>query len=247
MGTDRESLVVSAMSIFSPAENNRVLRVRSFEELVESRFGNGVNAFCWPRVLKGDYAEVVERLAVKEAMEVLDAERLRALDLSAQGRVAVAQMLEDLGRLAERGLDPLLNCIREYPRDEDAVGLPTHVYSFHVDSAPIEADTFLCTYHGLASSGLHNEEAIRRVEVPETRAMLLNVYGGDDGEGFQEFLSENCLDLHYEALPGARPYDFGVGSLWRIAVEYPGSPVPPCIHRAPEATYADEPRLLLIS
>jgi hypothetical protein len=247
MGTGRESLVVSTMSFFSPAENDRVLRVHSFEELVESRFGNGVNAFCWPRVLEGNYAEVVEQLAVTEPMEVLDADRLRALDLSAQGRIAVEQMLEDLRRLGALGLDPVLNCIREYPRDEDAVGLPTHVYSFHVDSAPIEADTFLCTYHGLASSGLRNEEAIQRVAMPETRAMLLKMYGGGDDEGFQDFLSENCLDLHYETLPGARPYDFGVGHLWRIAVEYPGSPVLPCIHRAPEATYADEPRLLLIS
>lgn len=172
---------------------------------------------------------------------------MRALNVTEKGRVAINQMMGDLRLLQRRGLDPVLNCIREYPRDEDAVGIPTHVYSFHVDSAPVETDTYLCTYHGLPSSGLRNEEAIRRVEVPEIRAALLECYGGDDDEGFREFLSVNCFDLHYEALPGARPFDFGIGSLWRIAVEYPGSPVLPCIHRAPEATYADPPRLLLIS
>ena len=35
--------------------------------------------------------------------------------------------------------------------------------------------------------------------------------------------------------------------LWRIAVDYPGSPVPPCVHRAPETRPGRPPRLLLIS
>ena len=41
------------------------------------------------------------------------------------------------------------------------------------------------------------------------------------------------LRLHYAPLPHARSFSFGKGNLWRIAVDYPGSPVPPCIHRAP--------------
>ncbi len=40
---------------------------------------------------------------------------------------------------------------------------------------------------------------------------------------------------------------FGLGNLWRIAVDYPGSPVPPCIHRAPITRPGRPPRLLLIS
>jgi hypothetical protein len=84
------------------------------------------------------------------------------------------------------------------------------------------------------------------VEVPETRAALLALHGGGDDEGFREHLRENCLDLHYVSAPGAQPFSFGVGNLWRIATEYPGSPVPPCIHRAPETPPGDPPRLLLI-
>jgi hypothetical protein len=58
-------------------------------------------------------------------------------------------------------------------------------------------------------------------------------------------LNDNCY-LHYASIPLAQPFRFGVGNLWSIAIAYPGSPVPPCIHRAPE-TLPGQPRLLLIS
>src|SRR5204863_1001747 len=114
----------------------------------------------------------------------------------------------------------------------DAI-VATDVVSFHVDSATVEADTYLCTYHGAPSEGLRNDEAQRRVEIPETRAKLLKLYGGADDAGFLDFLNENFYDLHYAPLPQTRPFSFGVGNLWRVATEHPGCPVPPCIHRAP--------------
>ena len=93
---------------------------------------------------------------------------------------------------------------------------------------------------------MRNDEAKRRVDVPETRAELLRLFGGEDNDVFREYLNENCYDLHYAPVASARPFSFGVGNLWRIAVQYPGSPVPPCIHRAP-ATRPGQLRLLLIS
>jgi hypothetical protein len=149
--------------------------------------------------------------------------------------------------LREIDRDPVLNCIQRYPADDGAAPVRTDVFSFHADSAPVEADTWLCTYYGAPSEGLPNEEAQRRVDAPETRAQLLKFLDmeGDDAE-FREALHEHCFDLHYEPLAHARPYSFGVGNLWRIAVEWPGSAVPPCIHRAPETLPNDPPRLLLI-
>ncbi|MEP6956473.1 MAG: hypothetical protein ABI883_06575, partial [Chthoniobacterales bacterium] len=89
--------------------------------------------------------------------------------------------------------------------------------------------------------------AQRRVDLPEIRAELLEFLGSEeDGAEFREALREHCFDLHYAALPQARPYSFGVGHLWRIAVDWPGSPVPPCLHRAPETLPGEPPRLLLI-
>jgi len=85
------------------------------------------------------------------------------------------------------------------------------------------------------------------VEIPETRAALLQLFGGADDEAFRDYLSENYYDLHYAAAPGARPFSFGQFNLWRIALDYPGSPVPPCIHRAPDPIRGHPPRLLLIS
>ena len=230
-----------------PVGNDRVRVVNSFQELVSTGFGGGVNALCWSRPLEGDFAEVVRLLGPGEGIVTLDEAVLRGLPVSAAGRVAIEHLLEDQRLLQSRELDPVLNCIHGYPRDENAGPVPTHVFSFHADSATVETDTYLCTYHGAASEGLRNEEARRHVDIPQTRTELLRAYGGSDDEAFLEYLSENCYDLHYAPVPGARPFSFGMGNLWRIAVEYPGSPVPPCVHRAPDTLPGDPPRLLLIS
>lgn len=219
----------------------------SFEALAATPLADGVNALCWERTLAGDFGEVVRMLGAGEGIVTLDEARLRALPLSEAGRAAVDVMLADLQLLRERDLDPALNCIHGYPRDEDAGPVATDVFSFHADSAPVAADTWLCTYFGPPSEGVCNEDAMRRVDIPETRAELLRQFDGGDDEDFKTYLSEYCYDLHYVAAPQARPFSFGVGNLWRIAVEYPGSPVPPCIHRAPATSPGQPPRLLLIS
>lgn len=234
------------MAPFTLPDYPRVRRVGSFDELVTTRFSEGVNALCWERTLPGDFAEVAAQISGDEAIITLDETRLRALSVSPAGRAAIGVLLADARLLRERDLDPVLNCINGYPRDEEAEVVPTDVFSFHADRAPVEAYTYLCTYHGPSSEGIRNEDARRRVDVSETRAELLREYGGKDDDGFREFLAENCYDLHYAAAPDAHPYSFGLGNLWRIAIEYPGSPVPPCVHRAPE-TRPGERRLLLIS
>ena len=229
-----------------PSTNPRVRRVDNFQTLATTPFAEGVNALCWERKLPGDFGEVVKLLGAGEGIVTLDASRLMSLPVSASGRAAIDVMLADLRLLQELGRDPGLNCIHAYLRDEEQGPVATDVFSFHADSAPVEADTWLCTYHGAPSEGLRNEEAQRKVDVPATRAELLQLFGGADDDAFREFLRENCYDLHYAPISGAQPYSFGVGHLWRIAVDWPGSPVPPCIHRAPE-TKPDEARLLLIS
>jgi len=236
------------MPAFTPPPGYpRIKVVNSFHELVTTPFAGGVNALCWPRTLPGDFGEVVEVLRAGEGITALDDARLQSLPVSAAGRVAVGILLEDQRLLRDHDRDPVLNCINGYPRDEDPGPVPTDVFSFHADSAPVEADTWLCTYHGPASEGLRNDEALRRVDVPETRAELLRLFGGQDDDDFREYLNENCYDLHYAPVPPARSFSFGIGNLWRLAVDWPGSLVPPCIHRAPETLPGQPPRLLLIS
>ena len=225
----------------------RIRLVKSFDELVATPFEGGVNALCWQRTLAGDFGEVVEQLGGGEGIVTLDDARLNRLAVSAAGRAAIEILLEDQRLLREHDLEPVLNCIHGYPRDEDAGPVPTDVFSFHTDSATVETDTWLCTYHGLASEGLRNDEAQRRVDIPETRAELLRRFGGENDGDFLEYLSEHCYDLHYAPVAQARPFSFGLGNLWRIATDWPGSPVPPCIHRAPETLPGQPPRLLLIS
>ncbi|HEY2082131.1 MAG TPA: hypothetical protein VGI88_05055, partial [Verrucomicrobiae bacterium] len=189
----------------------------------------------------------VGRLGGSEGIATLDESLLMGLPVTKAGRLAIDQLLEDYRLLGNNDLEPVLNCIRDYPRDENPGPVPTDVFSFHADSATVEADTYLCTYHGPASEGLRNEDAQRRVDIPETRAELLKRFGGKDDHSFRKYLNENCFDLHFVPIPSARPFPFGIGNLWRIATEYPGCPVPPCIHRAPATLPGASPRLLLIS
>ena len=225
----------------------RIMVVKSFDELVTTQFADGLNALCWQRTLPGNFSEVAEQLGVSDEITTLDDSRLMTLPLSAAGQAARDILLADQERLRALGLSPVLDCIRGYPRDTDTEAVPTDVYSFHADSAPVATDTYLCSYNETATEGLRNDEAQRRVDIPATRAKLLQRFGRQDNADFREFLSENCYDLHYAPIPQARPFSFGLGNLWRIAIEYPGSPVPPCLHRAPETLPGQLPRLLLIS
>ncbi len=230
----------------------RVRTVLSFEELASTPFADGVNALCWPRVLAGDFDEVMAKLVARhgEFAEItsLDDADLLALDLSEAGRAAREVLLADLRLLRERGLEPSLDAIPAYPRDEAAGAVPTtDVYSFHADSANVPADTYLCSYTVSSSEGVANEEVVCCVDLPETRAELLRRYGGADDTGFRVFLNEHFFDLHYVAKPGARVWSFGLGNLWRIATEHAESAVPPCVHRAPATRPGQAARLLLIS
>jgi len=230
--------------VILPASHVRV--VGSFEELIATTFRDGVNALCWPRTLDGDFGEVVAKLNLGQGITTLDAGMLRALPLSPAGQKAVEIMLADHRLLSGHGLEPVLNGINGYVQREETGPVRTDVCSWHVDSATCEVDTWLCTYFGASSEGLGHEDAVRRVDVPETRAELLKLYGGPDDEAFGDWLNDHFYDLHYAALPHARPYVFGAGSLWRVATLHEGCAVPPCIHRAPDPV-PGQMRLLLIS
>lgn len=225
---------------------SRVRRVGGFAELLATPFAEGVNALCWERSLPGDFAEVAAKLPAGQGIVPVTDEELAALDLSPAGRLAAEAMLADQRLLRDHDLAPSLNLIHDCVPDAEAGPVPTDVTSFHVDSAPVEVDTWLCTYFGDGSEGLANEDARLKVEIPEIRAQLLREYGGADDDGFAEFLHEHSFDSHYAPKPGATPYPFGTFALWRIATRWPGCPVPPCVHRAP-VNHPGSPRLLLIS
>lgn len=229
-----------------PHDYPRLVVVTSFEALVAAPFRDGVNAVCWPRDLQGDFDEVVNKLGTADDITSIDEARLTSLEVSPAGRQAIAALLHDLRRLRAIGQEPTLDCVRRYPRDHDGP-VATDVYSFHIDSATAPTDTFLCSYTGASTEGLRHEEARPAVDTPAIRARLLERFGGDEGEAFTAWLGENSFDLHYDPLPSARPFSFGLFNLWRIAVQYPGCPVPACIHRAPEDSPGQPPRLLLIS
>lgn len=210
----------------------RTRRASSFEGLLEP-FSGGVNARWLERSLRADFEGLTRAFAGRAEAEggVLQVDE--ALLLSAPGLDprAVDFLREDLRRLAALGRQPQLNVITRYPRDERGLPVRIDVHSFHVDRAPVDTDTFLCTYAGACSEGLDNDDAVPVLARPEVAALAR--------------AGEEHLELHYELKPGARPYPLGVGALWRLAVDWPGARVPPCIHRAPAPD--GRPRLLLIS
>jgi hypothetical protein len=225
-------------------EKHQILYVSNFHDLVCTPFHGEKNAICWTRKLKGDFSEIVKKIELNGNLMVLDPEELLELQLSDQGQLAREVLLSDLKNLEDHGASPTLNLIQSYDKDNTHPFFPTDVYSFHVDRSPVASDTFLCTYHGESSEIIPNSQAEQKVGVPEIRNELKKHFSGS-AEAFEMYLTEYFFDLHYQAKPEANPIQLGIGNLWRLATEYPGSPVPPCIHRAPKET-SGQIRLLLI-
>lgn len=227
-----------------PPADNQIQHVTNFQDLVSTPFHGNVNAICWTRELKGDFAEIVKQLEVDENIVEVYQDELHELQLTEQGQLAREILLNDFKVLKAHGAAPTLNLIKSYERDDSYPFFPTDVYSFHVDRSPIPVDTFLCTYYGESSEILPNSQAEQKVLVTEIRDELKKIYRGAE-EGFESFLRENFFDLHYQATPEAHPIKLGVGHLCRLAVEHPQSTVLPCLHRAPLENNG-QTRLLLI-
>lgn len=226
------------------SDSSQIGIVSTFSELVKTDFVGEMNALCWCRDLEGDFAEIVDRLQLKENITEVFPNDLLALQLSEKGSIAREIILNDLRLLADFGASPALNLLRCYERDDEFDFISTDVYSYHVDRSPIVTDTFLCTYHGVASDIIANEQAEQKILIPEIRKKLAGLHNGSSEE-FKDFLKENYFDLHYQAQPHAAPINLGVGHLWRLAVDHPEQEVLPCIHRAPTEKEG-EYRLLLI-
>ena len=228
--------------IDSSQAKHQIQRVTNFQDLVSTPFNREINAIGWMRNLIGNFAEIVGKVELNGNITVIDEELLRDLTLSEQGHLAREIILNDLQLLTAHGAAPVLNVVKYYDRDDDYPFFPTDVYSFHVDSSPVPTDTFLCTYYGVPSEILPNSAAIQKILVPEIRDELKKLYGRNN-ESFESFLMENFFDLHYQAKPNAHPISLGLGHIWRLAIDYPESKIPPCVHRAPKEKTE---RLLLI-
>lgn len=239
---------MSSTAPLRPAELPPCVKlVGSFHELVNTPLRDSINALCWPRELPGDYAEIVHLLQPKRGINPVNDSALATLHLSAAGQLAREQLWQDQRLLREHGLEPSLDTINGYLNQQPASDIMrTDVCSFHVDTATVEAETYLCTYFGASSEGLPNDQAIAKASIPEIRAALLKQYGGADDKGFAEYLEDHFYDLHYAPQPNASTYTFGTGNLWRIAIQHPHLQTLPCIHRAPDPSPGQPPRLLLI-
>jgi hypothetical protein len=226
------------------SDSSQIGVVATFSDLVHTDFKGEMNALCWYRNLDGNFNEIVSKLSLKENITEVYPEDLLELQLSEKGSIAREIILNDLKLLTDFGASPSLNLLKCYERDNEFDFISTDVYSFHVDRSPIATDTFLCTYHGASSDIISNSEAEQKIQIPEVRTKLKELYDGP-AEEFENFLKENYFDLHYQLQDGAQPVNLGQMHLWRLAVDHPKQQVLPCIHRAPVENEG-EFRLLLI-
>ncbi len=226
------------------SDTRQIRIVTTFSDLVNTDFKEEMNALCWYRNLDGDFKEIVSLLRINDNITEVYPEDLLALNISEKGNIAREIILNDLKLLTEFGASPSLNLLKCYERDDEFDFISTDVYSFHVDRSPIATDTFLCTYHGAASDIIPNSQAEQKILIPEIRTKLKELYDGPSEE-FENFLTENYFDLHYELNENAAPINLGKMHLWRLAVDHPKQKVLPCIHRAPVENEG-EYRLLLI-
>lgn len=227
-----------------PNTNNQAAEVSSFNELVTTPFGGNCNAYCWTRNLNGNFLELIQKCTLTGNITTIEPDDLLALILTEQGAIARQIILTDWELLTAHGAIPTLNIIKQYDIDETQAVFPTDVYSFHADRSPIETSTFLCTYYGAPSELMPNEQAQQKILIPEIRQALLSEFNGPFHE-FESYLSEKFYDLHYQPRPKAKITSLGTGNMWRLAVDYPESKIPPCIHRAPKENNG-EYRLLMI-
>jgi hypothetical protein len=225
-------------------DNNQIKVVSTFSELVNFNFQGTVNAMCWHRDLVGDFKEIVTKLELKENITEVSIDDLLALQLSENGHSAREIILKDIQLLSNFGASPSLNLLKCYERDNELDFISTDVYSYHIDRSPIETDTFLCTYHGVASDIAPNDQVEQKILIPEIREKLKKLHDGQDTE-FETFLEEYFFNLHYQPKPDIEPINLGLGHLWRLAVDHPTQQVLPCVHRAPTENDG-EYRLLLI-
>lgn len=214
----------------SSKTRHQIQEVTNFQDLVSIPFQGEINALCWHRELIGNFAEIVEKLSLKDNITEISKAQLQALDLSEPGKLAREILLNDMKLLKKNGASPSLNLIKYYEKDNSF--FPTDVYSFHVDRSPIPTNTFLCTYFGEPSEIVANTQAEQKILIPEIRAELQKLYDGPE-DGFEEFLTEYFFDLHYQAKENAEIINLGIGNLWRLAVDCAESDVLPCVHRAP--------------
>ncbi|MET3036059.1 DUF1826 domain-containing protein [Chryseobacterium sp. NRRL B-14859] len=226
------------------SDHHQIGVVSTFSELVNTHFQGTMNAICWNRNLNGNFEEIVSKLRLKENITDVSAEDLLRLELSEQGNLARAIILNDLQVLADFGASPTLNLLKCYDRDEEFDFISTDVYSYHVDRSPVGTDTFLCTYYGASSDILPNDQGEQKILIPEIREKLKELHDGPEEE-FETFLKDCFFDLHYQPKPNAEPVNLGLGHLWRLAVDHPEQKVLPCVHRAPVENEG-EYRLLLI-
>lgn len=102
---------IFAIMIDLSQDVHQIQCVTNFQDLVSTPFHGAINALCWTRQLIGDFAEIVEKVALDENITVLDEDALLELPINL-----------GLGHLWRLAIDypesKVLPCVHRAPKEK---------------------------------------------------------------------------------------------------------------------------------
>lgn len=119
---------------------------------------------------------------------------------------------------------------------------------FHFDGGNVEIGRVLIPYTAPTTEGIAPEDCIRFVDIPKFQQDLIGRYGQDkvDPAELAALYKQGIAEIRLP-LPGAVPYSFSAGDVFRHAVQENMAGVTPHLHRAPPMPKGAKPRLLLVA
>lgn len=208
-----------------PRKNSRVKVVASLSDMFNRAFGGAeeVNCIVHPRKLSGDFNALARRLSAP-----LKLEKKPFVELSTDAFALHARSLRGAEKKAAKAIladmkrmdEQNLNPVLRVIGEGDyrEQSAFDRVHDFHADGVTkVGGYKVLCCYTSPVTEGLRLEDA-----------------------EFQE-------DGYYKMKPGAKPFSFRPGSIWRHAVIGTGEGILPFIHRAPHVSEQRQPRLILMA
>ena len=241
-------------------ESGLVAVAPTMRDFFDQSFGGAsgkTNVILHRRKLRGDFNALAAHLAGNKKVtidrslrreDVVKAEK----ELKGKAKKAAQEILADIDMLAREGYHSTkLRLIGDegYRMDHGYdLKKGSGVSLFHFDGGQPLKGRVLTAYAGATTQGIAPEDCIRFVDIPKFQQDLIGRFGQDhvDPKELAALMKRSIADIRLPK-PGAIPYAFSVGDIFRHAVRDNKAGVTPHLHRAPPMTTGAKPRLLLVA
>lgn len=192
--------------------------VSDLASVLTEPFGERANVVLCRRHISGDFNALAKRYSARfleKASETISPSLLSSLKVTPDEKLAARAILQDMAEIRRAGFDQELRLIQPQGYRKSIM-----VHRPHVDYGALSGRVLAC-YSGVGTEGYVPDDCTVNIR---------NILEQDQGVSIK---------------PGARPFRFSLGDIWRQAVV--GSPaVQPFVHYAPVDQKAG-PRLLLVA